>query len=160
VDIEHEYYERLRKCNHEEAVILNKELKQIEGLLVEYLSKIEKETTSSTNEVIKRHIDSSIVYKDIPQSKERSFVSDIISRIKNIKNTDEYDKLSTTTKNYIENNWLKEDSLNDEIFDDVKDRLLHDMVPELVLRPNNIMFLNFNYTTTSNEYIKYIIKKN
>lgn len=153
VDIENEYYEKLRKCKHDEAEILNEELIIIEKLLEKYLSKIESETTFPINKEIKKHIFSPINYKDIPQSKERSFISDIISRIKNIKDTDEYDNLSTTQKNYIENNWLNENSLNDKIFDDVKDWLLHDIVPRLVLRPNNIMFLNFNYTTTHNQYI-------
>ncbi|MDR1505374.1 MAG: bacteriophage abortive infection AbiH family protein [Prevotella sp.] len=153
VDIENEYYENLRKCEHDGAEILNKELKIIETLLEKYLSKIENETTFPINKEIKEHIFSPIIYKDIPQSKERSFISDIISRIKNIKDTDEYDNLPTTQKNYIENNWLNENSLNDKIFDDVKDWLLHDIVPRLVLRPNNIMFLNFNYTTTHNQYI-------
>ncbi|MFV0311689.1 MAG: AbiH family protein [Dysgonomonas sp.] len=130
VDIENEYYEKLRKCKHDEAEILNEELIIIEKLLEKYLSKIESESTTSINEVIKEQIYSPVVYRDIPQSKERSFILDIISRIKSIKSTNDYNRLTSVSKTHIDN-WINEISIEDEannnserIFCDIKYDLL------------------------------------
>ncbi|MDR2953518.1 MAG: bacteriophage abortive infection AbiH family protein [Prevotella sp.] len=141
--IEHEYYERLRKCNHEEAEVLNKELKQIEKLLEKYLSKIEKEVVS-TNKDLFFQIYSPLHIED--------FIETHIPIIRKVyRNANDYPtKLKELNKIF---NWI----LNNKHCTSKKD--YDDRVSGIHginLFPKNVCFLNFNYTDTTDKYYKYL----
>lgn len=131
--IEHEYYEKLRKCkNHKEAETLNKELKQIEELLEEYLIKIEKGATTSKCKVVEKHIYSTIVLKDIAENKIDDFVSEV------------------TKNEYSRSRFIPiPDTKREQLQAQVKKELMKSST----IKSENTLFLNFNYTHTSDIYI-------
>lgn len=168
VDIENEYYLYLILKNHKYINIthLNEGLYQIEKLLEKYLTKIEKETevNSAIISTIKEKIFSTIKLDDIPTVSVNKFVENIILEIDGIKNTDIFSKyILTTYKNRYENlnfdridiqNFIS-DYLNkkSDDFYFIKKEIERKSIPHYFVVPNDILFLNFNYTNTPYKYI-------
>ncbi|SBW06020.1 AbiH family protein [uncultured Dysgonomonas sp.] len=123
--IEHEYYERLRKCkNHKEAEVLNKELKQIERLLEEYLTKVCKQDVKM-NQSIKDAIMQPPINNEIAFSKKEMLIREIYAA----------SLLSTNHPNILVKRYVKE---NNKYLNNIKIK--------------KTLFLNFNYTQTPNLY--------
>ncbi len=159
VDIENEYYEKLKKCDSDQAKVLNEEFKVIEELLERYLIKVEEDINASIFSKIKDKIYSAINLKDIPESCEIEFIKSIISkaeRIRKLENTE----TSTKIKHWVEK--LTKATVADTVYsisgqtDPNKISLIKKNVtslPSELISPNDILFLNFNYTHTHQQYI-------
>lgn len=163
VDIENEYYERLKKCNHYEAIALNKEFAQIEKMLKEYLKDIQRkiEVDFFPKESIKDKIIFPICLDDLSYSGENEFVKDVIYEAYRIKNN-EYASCQVEVREFVDEIVTsREASINHEGgiskkgIDHVKKIISNKQIQGDLLQPRNVFLLNFNYTQMANRYVRW-----
>lgn len=150
VDIENEYYSLLKDyaINHIDTGVLqlNKELKYIQDLLVRYLGEIKNEGIKIKENLKKR------LYEPINE-KDVSVEATAILKA----NNDFFlskDSLTWQIKAYSFG--LTESQIMDYLNDAEEyksTRRLNQKTPALFRLPDKIMFLDFNYTSTTHEYI-------
>ncbi len=167
VDIENEYYKFL--CNkfdatghydgYDEVEKLNEDFEYVKRKLKDYLIKIlDKEPPKKSNEILSI-IFSQFILKEFTAVGKEYFVESESGKIKReIDNISDpfSDEMSPKTNpliegyketlNYVGNRGLKESLLSDLIKEE-KAKAYFD------LKPQNILFLNFNYTDTDKLYI-------
>lgn len=163
VDIENEYYEKLKKCSHDEAVTLNREFAQIEKLLNEYLKGVQKKKEVNffpKDEIIDR-IYSPIELDDLSNSKGDDFIKYIIHEAHRIKNN-EYSNCQIEVKGFVDKLVANRQTSIDQEggisrvgVDYVRRLIKNRQVPDDILKPSTVFFLNFNYTQTINRYARY-----
>lgn len=175
VDIENEYYQLLSKIyygknsQHETAEDLNAELNIIKERLIEYLSKIQdkKITRDIVNDKIKKIIFEPINANDISVSGRSLFLQFLNVRL------DDLADMMTTTSLFSKYKLSSEEWQNIQeyvttlsTFEDKKYGIFQSEicmrdnlsasdrdVPNLCLLPDEVLFLNFNYTQTAKLYI-------
>ncbi|MDU1889512.1 MAG: AbiH family protein [Dysgonomonas sp.] len=177
VDIENEYYQELKDTflkkkdffDRYNVRKLNEEFSIIEKLLEKYLTKVEKETQpdSSVYQNIKENIYSLIDINDLANSFENEFIKEIENQIHDIENwadeefMDTYNETKKIHENlssnpvHIENfiaKYLDEAENEDDAYEYLIDEVHNEKIPDYFLTPNDILFLNFNYTNTSDFY--------
>jgi len=163
VDIENEYYEKLKKCNHDEVIILNKEFEIIERLLEKYLIKTEKECNISPSifNKISDKINLPISLFDFPKSYEKELINQVLLKAKRLKNESKDFVLDQDTKNFI-SDFSDETTIDDnseasvETYFYLKQLFESKSLPQCFTLPSDVLFLNFNYTQTSSGYYNYI----
>lgn len=158
VDIENEYYSMLVECKgkKDELERLNKDFAVIEGLLIEYLNEIQKNEIKEelVDDDIKNKMLAPFVAKDISVEakdkwhdflKRRLNDSDLIDNIELYKpfEAKEVFKSINEFKNAYKDNieFMGVDSIYGAV------------LPHEMMYPDEILFLNFNYTTTADLYI-------
>ena len=158
VDIETEYYSMLVECKgkKDELERLNKDFAVIEGLLIEYLNEIQKNEIKEelVDDDIKNKMLAPFVAKDISVEakdkwhdflKRRLNDSDLIDNIELYKpfEAKEVFKSINEFKNAYKDNieFMGVDSIYGAV------------LPHEMMYPDEILFLNFNYTTTADLYI-------
>lgn len=154
VDIENDYYELLKKYvldNSPESQIdaLNKELHDLQVLLVEYLKSIEISDKIAKDEIRKKIYDVFLT-SDISLGGQNALKEHIESAFKR----EDFDwrwlselyGISCLSKGYVDD-YRVEYEKNPDILNQEKPPM------ELML-PNHIMLLNFNYTHTADLYCK------
>lgn len=175
VDIENEYYQLLSKTYHgknsqyETAEDLNTELNIIKERLIEYLSKIqdEKITRDIVNDQIKKIIFEPINANDISVSGRSLFLQFLNNRLDDLadmqtaaslfskyklsseewQNIQEYVTTLSTFEDKKYGIFQREIYMRDNLSASDRD------VPNLCLLPDEVLFLNFNYTQTAKLYI-------
>lgn len=175
VDIENEYYQLLSKIyygknsQHETAEDLNAELNIIKERLIEYLSKIqdEKITRDIVNDQIKKIIFEPINANDISVSGRSLFLQFLNNRLDDLADmqtaaslfskyklsSEEWQNIQeyVTTLSTFEDK--KYDIFQREIYAQDNFSVSDRDVPNLCLLPDEVLFLNFNYTQTAKLYI-------
>ena len=141
VDIENEYYELLKKFalkepSSEELNDLNCQLQYVQDLLAEYLKLISQKGIEPI-EKIRSEIYSPIKYNDISNESHTIFEEYIEGC---------YKKGALFWNEKLSRYKLSELYLPDNIYDD--------NYPDLFMLPDNILFLNFNYTNTADAYLR------
>ena len=141
VDIENEYYGLLKKFaleepSSEELNDLNCQLKYVQELLVDYLKLICQKGIEPIKK-LRSEIYSPIKYNDISNESHTQFEKYIEGCYK------KGDLYWREKQNRYE---LSELYLPDNIYDD--------HYPDLFMLPDNILFLNFNYTNTADAYLR------
>ena len=154
VDIENDYYELLKKnalddLPESQMDALNKELQELQTLLVEYLKGIEISVNKEKSEIrqsiygvfktsdislggqnaLREHIESAFKREDI----EWRWLSELYEN-------------SSISKGYVEEYRVK--------YEENPDILNEEEPPMELMLPNHIMLLNFNYTHTADLYCK------
>lgn len=175
VDIENEYYQLLSNTYHgknseyETAEDLNTELNIIKEKLIEYLSKIqtEKITRDIVNDQIKKIIFEPINANDISVSGQSLFLQFLNNRLDDLadmqtmaslfakyklsseewQNIQEYVTTLSTFEDKKYGIFQREIYMRDNLSASDRD------VPNLCLLPDEVLFLNFNYTQTAKLYI-------
>lgn len=155
VDIEADYYAMLveRKGKKDELERLNKDFAVIEGLLIEYLNKIQQKEVNEEliNDDIKRHILAPFKQEEVAVSSDKVWKQFI-----DIRTSFTSDEWSRLAEDYFgsgfENLFLYEvNKYNDKIKKYGLDSI--EEINKNVLLPDRIMLLNFNYTTTADSYM-------
>lgn len=161
VDIENEYYKLLKVFINADtsnmAIALNSQLSCLKEYLITYLNKLQSNNTIASNS-IKKQIYAPFQEKDIA-----------INATKHIKEHinfwTEQNKVAWKTRlsNYNLNNAFLLDKVFDYIEEhrfstsfiesSLKEDLIKDNPFSYLLLPDNILLLNFNYTTTPNLYL-------
>ena len=156
VDIENEYYKLLIENN---AVVrgtveeLNNQLQFLKDNLIEYLSSINIED-NLRNDLIRDIIYSPIKHQDIAVSCKDKLVEHIQNELTR-RDEDFLKKMELYNYEHNENQQLKglhkeQDSTNVEL---IQTKILSNAYPNEFFLPNEIMFLNFNYTNTAKLYL-------
>ena len=158
VDIEADYYTMLTECKGDKVklVRLNNDFAFIQNLLVEYLNEIQKNEINEelVCDDIKNKILAPFVAKDISieaKDKWNDFLkrrlndSDLIDNIELYKPFDAKEVLKSI-------NEFKNDYKDNIEFMGV-DSIYGAVLPHEMMYPDEILFLNFNYTTTADLYI-------
>lgn len=167
VDIEIEYYELLKKSfNYKEKGTidytiekLNGDFESVKNLLKEYLIRVENEPPEKFHKrnlrnkhMIGEKVYSPFMLRDFSESTLNQKAEQEYSRLKNSieelkKNELDYKNLSPKDKNLM--HWI--DYVNPR--NSIKELLLSEKAYELFnLKPDNTLFLNFNYTYTDTIY--------
>lgn len=152
VDIENEYYKLLEqntlvRYSEEEIIKLNKQLAYLQGLLTEYLTEVNNQEIVK-NKKIQDKIYAPIDCRDISVG-ARSIIDDFIIDCQTKDNKlwekrlFDYDIINTRQYSFLH-----------EIEDYKKDPIEHPDIPRSYRLPESIMFLNFNYTKTTDMYQK------
>lgn len=156
VDIENIYYKELKKFefgrirDYVSVDELNEDFEKIKFILVNYFKSINKNIT--LKKLINKHIQSIINLKDI-ESKYQSIIIEAIIKNSQQKNEIELEKLSISIKMFIKN-LRQRNNLEKENFIKSQIEALHRDVLELInLYPTETLLLNFNYTSTTFNYI-------
>ena len=152
VDIENEYYQLLIKYSIENPSkknldLLNSQLQHLQNLLIEYLTEIEQPKTEKNN-FIENIIYSAIDPQDISVAGLNHLQEHIEFWSKQPISTIE----EKTAVYKLQNHPLKEAEHFKEYLKNKK--LTVNDYPHAYLLPDNIMFLNFNYTSTLHCYLK------
>jgi hypothetical protein len=166
VDIENEYYSLLKisfkekDCKYE-INSLNKDFNKVQKLLEIYLKKVEaKFNEDFKNDISSIRIRSNIGHKIYSDFKLKDFTESSINK----KTELEYSKIQKDIKglndNLIEMNELREESRklisrigDKEPIKEIRKLLISDSAPNyFLLQPEEILFLNFNYTFTEKIY--------
>ncbi|OUQ52904.1 hypothetical protein B5E60_10005 [Alistipes sp. An116] len=176
VDIEGEYYFWLKRifresdCGYDGAKSLNKELDEIKKLLIEYLDGIQKDQIKPdlVKECIQKAIHGPCEAQDISIDGQPAFEDFAKKRLNFLathsdsaiefflnqfgypyhSNIDEYNK-QIANKNY-------RPGLNDPVSYSLHIKNIYKcraIVPDFFLLPDQILLLNFNYTTTADMYL-------
>lgn len=175
VDIENEYYQLLSKTYHgknsqyETAEDLNSELNVIKERLIEYLRKIqdEKITNDIVNDQIKKIIFEPIDTNDISVSGQSLFLQFLNNRLDDLSDTKTAASLFSKYKlssekwqdihEYINTLLTYKDEkygiFQGEIYMRNSFSVSDREVFNLCLLPDEVLFLNFNYTQTAKLYI-------
>lgn len=178
VDIENEFYCWLKKifkkdnCEYDSPVPLNEELDLIKGKLIEYLKLIEGQIGPElVKDCIRNAIYEPFKAQDISNQDKMNFEKFLTDRLEYLIGNDEQRVGSFLQRfgySYIDQNTdidIYRNSITSEyVFattNDTLDRRKHlqyinegkDIVPDCFLWPDQILFLNFNYTSTANLYI-------
>lgn len=160
VDIENKYYEGLKHTiglPDDECLTLNNEFEVIEKLLEEYLTGLDEERIS--NKKINEKIYSSVKGNDIPLSYINKFIQEIERKTRKgyIDNHERYkNQYRDCGISYTGNSDFEEfssDYKSKESLPDLKKQLFNGSIPHYFAAPNDILFLNFNYTHTHQQYI-------
>ncbi|OJX64270.1 AbiH family protein [Dysgonomonas sp. 37-18] len=173
VDIENEYYRELIALNSDIRIsindynirTLNEEFLIIEKLLEKYLTEIEKNliTKLSINDVILKKIIAPLKFNDISYSSANLFIEEIIDKSKFIKlpfsHNDSFFDIYREKYKFLDFNY--NDILNftgriwaeDSEYDNVMKEIEYNSIPHFFTVPEDILFLNFNYTHTIDKYI-------
>ncbi|MFT4071397.1 MAG: AbiH family protein [Dysgonamonadaceae bacterium] len=157
-DIEADYYRELKNCKDSNVESLNKSFLQIKGLLRNYLSALEAETSITEIDTI---MYSPIIPEHIKITRLQivcDYLNEKISRLDNVSKKKIKDYLTrkevvksdfsvsygSETEDVIEaRNIVPDDILRKSLFkDEYKD----------ILDPESILFLSFNYTDTIKQY--------
>lgn len=167
VDIEEEYYKKLKKLsirvyNQYKIEELNRELEQVKDLLDEYLLSVasSSEKDNEMNELIYSSFKKTDFIDEIPM---KSILSPILDRVKetfnknpdndNLKNLMGYIPNYYLTKYYRPLNYINWDYIIKQSLDNIiSDPGVGSEFINYCAVPNDIMFLNFNYTPTANKY--------
>lgn len=181
VDIENEYYEKIKRIaeNHDslstteyDIKSLNQDFKAIEMILEAYLTKQENsyQVNNSIVEEISKKIMSPFNIEDISHKHTDSFFDEIKHKIEKFNSTanqtdhiDRIDRILNVYRNkfpFI--NFDSSDTINfnmDYISLDKEDFYLERLmvekaIPNCFMLPDNILFLNFNYTHITDIYNK------
>ena len=156
VDIERDYYEMLSENidNKEMIIDLNKDFEIIQQLLIQYLSKIQKEEISDLiiNDNIKEKMFAPFSKNEIAITANEKWQTFVWDRT---------DEASINKIMHILNDYKKYDIQISDIKDILKKEKTHlifgnsfnDKRAELLLLPDRILLLNFNYTNTANLYL-------
>lgn len=154
VDIENEYYKLLnysfdkKRYTKPNVKVLNEQLKYLQTLLVKYLNVLPSDSINVIPE-IKEIIYAPINPRDISISEKEQIIS----------HTEYWINCNEHEFNYKMEKYNKRGSMSDDQKDYkmLKENLdMDNMIrryPNFFL-PNNIMFLNFNYTNTLNRYVQ------
>ena len=158
VDIEADYYAMLveRKGKKDELEKLNKDLVVIQGLLVKYLKEIQKNEIKEelVDDDIKSKMLAPFVAKDISVEakdkwhdflKRRLNDSDLIDNIELYKPFDAKERVKRVHE--------FKNAYKDQIEFMGVDSIYGAVLPHEMMYPDEILFLNFNYTTTADLYI-------
>ena len=160
VDIENEYYKLLKFSIEKERVnshkikvdILNQQLEFLKNKLIEYLSSINIED-NLRNDLIREIIYSPIKHRDIAVSCTDKLVEHIQNELTR-RDEDFLMKMEVYNYKYnyyqLLNGLRKEQDSNVEL---IQTKILSNEYPNEFLLPNEIMFLNFNYTNTAKLYL-------
>ncbi|OXA71091.1 hypothetical protein B0A67_12515 [Flavobacterium aquidurense] len=166
VDIENEYYLLLKesfkdeKCTYKISQ-LNSDFTEVQKLLESYLKDVENHFNESFDKSdIDKNIKKSIAYKIYSDFKLRDFTEASINKLVEI----EYQKIKDDLKGIKTGNIRIEDlseekqaiispiGKNDPL-ENIRKRLLNDSITDYInLQPDEILFLNFNYTFTERLY--------
>lgn len=164
VDIESEYYSWLKRifreadCGYDGAKPLNKELDEIKKRLIEYLDGIQQKQINPG--LIKGCIDKAIyepfAARDISVESIEVFREFIIQRFERVRNN--IDNGNSLLRKYnMEPLHCRSDiamEIKKSPLDHIKDVLAGaDSIPDYFLLPDQILLLNFNYTTTADMYL-------
>ncbi len=179
VDIEGEYYFWLKRifretdCGYNGAKPLNKELDEIKKLLIEYLDGIQKDQIKPdlVKECIQKAIHEPYEAQDISIDGQPAFEDFVKKRLNflttqsdgekefflnkfgysylfNHSDIDEYIK-QIANKNYLPG--LNDPANYSQHISNINKR--REIVPDFFLLPDQILLLNFNYTTTADMYL-------
>lgn len=155
VDIENEYYRLLVSCSKSEIFELNHQklntqLNYLQNLLIQYLTTIQAESGEAI-QVIRNIIYSPINPQDISVSEKDK----LENHVKYWTECDEsefiYKMRKYNVDNFYLNDWSNFKGLKDKDKQD-KDYIFRNFWSFFL--PDNIMFLNFNYTSTINRYVQ------
>lgn len=167
VDIEEEYYRKLKKLsedsnNQDQIKFLNRELEQVKDLLDEYLQSVASfyEKDNEMDELIYSSFDKTDFIDDKPI---KTILLPILDRVKEIFNKNPDNDNLKNLMGYIPNYYLSKyyKPLNYMSWDYIIKQSLDNIISDLGVGrgfinycavPNDIMFLNFNYTPTANKY--------
>jgi len=175
VDIEEVYFRHLKEIKEQFdfedyevfAKILNDNLKSIEKYLESYLNELEQENTYDTAiSQIKEKIYSRFKIKDFSLSSIKNIKVDIKNKIDigyEEKRTNHIENIMCDYKKIYDNLFFDLDEISNFISSNSKlrinrDKQLSDIIekdktPDFFAVPENILFLNFNYTHTEKRYI-------
>lgn len=173
VDIENEYYRLLKQIYNGENTPyknpkeLNEHLKHIENKLIAYLSKIQEENIkpSLVNPEIQQKILEPFKVQDISVEGEKAFIQFIGKRLNDAQKDEDEDEIKHLLYEYGHpilpelsdiRNYLSQ--VGAQIYDEVGYHIKQiksksKVVPSYFLLPDNVLFLNFNYTKTASLYV-------
>ena len=156
IDIENIYYKELKKFefgrirDYVSVDELNEDFEKIKFILVNYFKSINKNIT--LKKLINKHIQSIINLKDIESKYQKDIIKLIIKNTE-IQNTNFYIDSSNSIKTFIKN-IREQNNLEIEKFVRVQVEALGDEILDVMdLYPINSLILNFNYTSTTFNYI-------
>jgi hypothetical protein len=153
VDIENEYYNELKKTKNINEV--NSDFEEIKNLLENYLLKIEKEI--SINEKISNNIFLDFHIKDFLSKAINTFSEPIINKCKSLiefEHSAAFHSFHPNLKYFIRSiSKLNQIDANNFIFEHF-DKLGGSKKIIEKFQPEKTLFLNFNYTNTTLEYIE------
>lgn len=167
VDIENEYYAALNEEYFETPEKINEEFEIIKSNLIEYLSEIQKKeiTTSIIKYELQDKILAPIKTRDIAINARHQLIDFVQARstldeqhlinesalsIHDVLNPDEDDSRTSEFIRECINQMEEYGTASSSIIENAID---NDIVPDAMLYPNRLMFLNFNYTNTADLYI-------
>lgn len=157
LDIENEYYEELKKILSDEDTSrrnarvkrLNKELKAVEDLLEDHLTKVTKKENIEKHQSIQTAFSSPIELDDIATCKQHEFVDSIFSYMNRFENIMEFEEDKNKDPEYMLCITIDEERMHF-----IKKNIDYDFFKKTYCMPNTLL-LNFNYTKTAeNLYIK------
>lgn len=157
LDIENEYYEELKKILSDEDTSrrnarvkrLNKELKAVEDLLEDHLTKVTEKSNRIKFQSIQKAFSSPVELNDIATCKQHEFVNSIFSEIELFGNIMEFEEDKKKDPHYTICNTTDKERI---YF--IKKSLEKDYFKKIYCMPYTLL-LNFNYTKTAeNLYIK------
>lgn len=166
VDIENEFYCWLKKifkkdnCGYDNPVPLNEELELIKGKLIEYLKLIAEEQIKPglVKDCIRQIIYEPFNTNDIPISGQEQFQRFIEDKWNDATNGDNQNR-RISAQNYghrfsdlkiDEDEYIKKNDFYSHK-NNIEEKDLY--MPSYFLRPDQILFLNFNYTSTADLYL-------
>lgn len=170
VDIENEYYDLLKvsfknENSNYKIQELNKDLNQIQNLLEKYLTEVEDKFTSSFSEYYEGRLKNNIGYKVYSPFKLKDFTEASINKKADIEFQKVKNDLKALKDNLITLQELNEDRQKlisriglDATLKDIRKLLVSDTALNYFeLMPDEILFLNFNYTFTEEIYSKHYL---
>ncbi len=165
VDIENEYYKFLiyqfdKRKNagyyYDNINTLNVDYQHIKEILNKYLSKVINETVVQKLEKIRRIVYLQFCLKDFVEIAQDEITKKELNKIfsyldKN--NNPDYLSISNKTKKWVDRFW---DLYGDNDHEFLKSKLLDDKISKINfdLQPDQVLFLNFNYTNLETLYHK------
>lgn len=154
VDIENEYYGKLKELLAEECAVirsekvraLNREFDVVKKRLEIYLTEVFQKTQTKPFSSIQRAFDSIINPKEVAFGKQTMFIDSIFNNITTIGEDD-------AVQIDIENapNYLSCHTKDEELYDYVTKHLSDKRFQETYCTPTNTLILNFNYTQTAKQ---------
>lgn len=166
VDIENEFYLWLKKifkkddCEYDSPIPLNKELELIKEKLIEYLKFIDKQVKPELAiDSIQETIYEPFCIDDIANDGQISFRQFVETRWDMALQGNaqreaflwKYKEPTISDKNDIE--FYMRDSTFSKHIKDIYDTEARNLIPDYFLLPDQILLLNFNYTSTADLYI-------
>lgn len=163
VDIENEYYKELKKEGFNYPKKLNKELAIVKSKLIEYLREIQKTKINSSilNPDLKNILFASFKEKEIAVDARPKFISFIKNRYWGYLEGGDWEDISIGERlGYDKTEKSRQDlkrfleAYGEQIEHmGIESVLDGNRIPEALLYPNRIMFLNFNYTNVADLYL-------
>ena len=164
VDIEGEYYSRLKKvfkdkaCEYGNPIRLNEELELIKGALTDYLKSVQKHHIKSElkNPDIEQIIHEPFNFRDVAVSAQKQFLEHIVSkwaeknRIESTGEEIKSDESFAAIASSLVTNWENE-GLKSKFIEEIKNG--NGAVCDEFAYPERTLLLNFNYTKTADLYL-------